>query len=170
MISTIDVIEVVRLLDEAGIPVWLDGGWGVDALIGEQTRPHDELDVVIALDRAAATCRALAPLGFAVHEDERPTRFVLRDSADRRIDAHTVTFDAEGGGIQVLQDGTAWRYPPEGFGGVGTVGGRAVRCLTAEVQVLCHLGYEPDETDRRDLALLRERLGVGLPAPVDEAG
>ena len=170
MISTTDVIQIVQFLEESGISIWLDGGWGVDALLGEQTRPHDDLDVVIGLEQAEATCRALAPLGFAVHDDERPTRFVLRDPIDRRIDVHTVTFDAQGGGIQILQDGTVWRYPPEGFGGGGTVGGRPVRCLTAEVQVRCHLGYEPDETDRHDLARLRARFGVELPAPFDEAG
>lgn len=27
--------------------VWLDGGWGVDALLGRQTRPHDDMDIVI---------------------------------------------------------------------------------------------------------------------------
>ena len=33
------VIAVVRALDAAGIVVWLDGGWGVDALLGAQSRP-----------------------------------------------------------------------------------------------------------------------------------
>src|SRR5919201_6639891 len=27
--------------------VWLDRGWGLDALLGEQTRPHDDLDLAI---------------------------------------------------------------------------------------------------------------------------
>ncbi len=28
------LVEVLDLFDDAGIPVWLEGGWGVDALIG----------------------------------------------------------------------------------------------------------------------------------------
>jgi lincosamide nucleotidyltransferase A/C/D/E len=163
MIVANDVPEIVACLDAAGIPVWLDGGWGVDALLHEQTRPHDDLDVVIALGDGDHAAVALSDLGFAVHEDERPTRFVLRDLTDRRIDVHTVTFDPEGGGIQVLQDGTPWRYPPEGFTGTGLVAGRAVQCLTPEVQLLCDLGYDPDETDHTDMTRLAERFDLALP-------
>jgi lincosamide nucleotidyltransferase A/C/D/E len=165
MMTVRDVVEVVATLERAGIAAWLDGGWGVDALLGEQTRPHDDLDLVAALGDADEVIAALASLGFALQVDERPTRFVLRTLDDRRVDAHTVTFDAAGGGVQVLQDGSAWRYPPEGFGGEGRIAGRAVACLTPEVQVLCHLGYEPDETDRHDVHLLRDRFGLTLPAP-----
>ncbi len=163
MITASDVINIVERLETAGVTFWLDGGWGVDALLHEQTRPHDDLDVVMALADTEPATQALASLGFALHEDERPTRFVLRDPADRRIDVHTVTFDQEGGGIQALQDGTPWRYPPEGFTGTGTVAGRPVRCLTPVVQVLCHTGYDPDETDRQDMTRLAQRFGVDLP-------
>jgi lincosamide nucleotidyltransferase A/C/D/E len=41
------VLELCRRLTGLGIPIWLDGGWGVDALLGEQTRPHDDLDIVV---------------------------------------------------------------------------------------------------------------------------
>jgi lincosamide nucleotidyltransferase A/C/D/E len=169
MMSVTGVIAIVDCLKRAGIAVWLDGGWGVDALLGEQTRPHDDLDLVAALGDADRLIAALAPLGYQLQGDERPTRFVLRTSDDRRIDVHTVTFDDEGGGVQVLQDGTPWRYPPDGFSGIGRVADRLVPCLTAEVQVLCHLGYEPDETDRRDMRALRERFGVAMPAPYGDA-
>jgi lincosamide nucleotidyltransferase A/C/D/E len=168
MMAAADVLEIVRRLRAAGIAVWLDGGWGVDALVGEQTRPHDDLDVVVTLADAPAAREALAALGFAVAEDELPTRFVLRDAHDRRVDFHTVVFDEAGGGTQQLQDGTSWRYPPEGFAGRGRVAGQPVACLTADVQVRCHLGYEPDDTDRHDLRLLVERLGMKLPRPYVE--
>lgn len=76
-----------------------------------------------------------------------------------------MTFDGEGGGLQQLQDGRTYRYPPEGFGGQGMVAGMPLPCLTAEVQVECHLGYEPDETDSHDMRLLADRLGIDLPRP-----
>jgi lincosamide nucleotidyltransferase A/C/D/E len=123
---------------------------------------------VIALTASDAALVALAPLGFALTVDERPTRCVVRDAHDRRIDFHTVTVDAEDGGIQLLQDGTPWRYPPEGFAGVGHVAGRTVRCLTAETQVLTHLGYDPDATDWHDMLALRDRFGLTLPPPYAE--
>ncbi len=165
MMRAEDVIEVLHRLEDAGVEVWLDGGWGVDALLVEQTREHDDLDVVMALENVAAAQRVLDVLGYKVTEDEEwPTRFVMGDPSDRRIDFHTVTFDAEGGGLQRLQDGSHFRYPPEGLQGEGTVGGRQVRCLTPALQVRCHQGYEPDENDHRDMLALQQRFGVELPA------
>jgi lincosamide nucleotidyltransferase A/C/D/E len=29
---------------------WTDGGWGVDALLGEHIRPHSDLDIAVKLD------------------------------------------------------------------------------------------------------------------------
>jgi lincosamide nucleotidyltransferase A/C/D/E len=44
--------EIVRLLgafESTGVRVWIDGGWGVDALFGEQLRSHDDLDIVVSI-------------------------------------------------------------------------------------------------------------------------
>ena len=39
---------VTTMLDAlAGFDLWIGGGWGVDALVGHQTRPHDDLGVVL---------------------------------------------------------------------------------------------------------------------------
>ena len=46
MTST-DVISFYTELDKRGIEIWIDGGCGVDALLGKQTRPHEDLDIVI---------------------------------------------------------------------------------------------------------------------------
>ena len=40
-----DAINLYKLFDQHGIKVWIDGGWGVDALLGRQTCKHDDLDV-----------------------------------------------------------------------------------------------------------------------------
>ena len=45
MTST-DVLDYTRL-ENLGINIWIDGGWSVDALLGEQTRHHEDLDIVI---------------------------------------------------------------------------------------------------------------------------
>ncbi|MBA2591931.1 MAG: hypothetical protein H0X37_15375 [Herpetosiphonaceae bacterium] len=158
-----DVHQIVTWLETGSVLVWLDGGWGVDALLGVQTRPHDDLDLVIALHDAQRAQHLLRVYGFVCVVDELPTRFVLRDADDRRIDFHTVTFDADGGGMQHLQDGNAFRYPPEGFRGTGSIDGHLLHCLSAEVQMLCHTGYEPDENDRHDVHLLHARFGLALP-------
>jgi lincosamide nucleotidyltransferase A/C/D/E len=164
MMDARSVLSVVATLEQAGVRVWLDGGWGVDALVGEQIREHDDLDCVIALVDGPAAQHALAALGFAITLDERPTRFVVRNRFDRRVDFHTVRFDATGGATQQLQDGTIAPYPAQGFTGFGHVVGVRVACLTAEVQSLHHVGYDPDEKDHHDMKLLADRFGIDLPA------
>lgn len=165
MMDARSVLNVAAALEQAGVRVWLDGGWGVDALVGEQTRDHDDLDCVIALSDAPVARDALAVLGFANSLDELPTRFVVRDRSDRRVDFHTVTFDATGAATQQLQDGRLAPYPSEGFSGSGHVAGVRVACLTATVQSLHHLGYDPAEKDHHDMRLLGDRFAIDLPAP-----
>jgi lincosamide nucleotidyltransferase A/C/D/E len=156
------VIELLGALRAAGVAAAVDGGWGVDALLGRQTRPHDDLDLVVALADSARIERRLGELGFALAEDHRPVRFVLRDGRGAQLDFHTVTFDAHGGGIQPQPGGGSFRYPPEGFV-AGRIAGEPVRCISAEVQLLCHLGYEPAAKDRHDVGLLCRELGLALP-------
>jgi lincosamide nucleotidyltransferase A/C/D/E len=165
MMDARSVLGIVAALEHAGVRVWLDGGWGVDALVGEQTRDHDDLDCVIALADASLARQALALDGFSVALDELPTRFMVRDQSDRRVDFHTVSFDAAGGATQQLQDGRLAPYPPQGFAGSGFVADVPVACLTATVQSLHHLGYDPDEKDHHDMRLLADRFDIDLPAP-----
>ncbi len=159
------VLGVAAALENAGVSVWLDGGWGIDALVGVQTREHNDLDCVIALCNVPVAREALAALGFAVSLDELPTRFVVQDRCDHRVDFHTVTFDATGAATQRLQDGTTAPYPAQGFSGFGHVAGVRVACLTAAVQSHHHVGYDPDEKDHHDMGLLADRFGIELPAP-----
>ena len=44
------VLHILDLLAAVGVPAWLDGGWGVDALFGRITRAHNDLDLILALD------------------------------------------------------------------------------------------------------------------------
>ena len=163
MMLAVDVVRVMERLRDSGITAWIDGGWGVDALLEQETRQHDDLDLVIELDQADLATEALATLGYEVSIDERPTRLVLTTADGRRVDLHTVVFDEGGGGVQHLQDGRSYRYPPMGFTGNGTVAGQPFACLTPEVQIECHMGYEPTETDRHDVVLLVERFALPRP-------
>jgi lincosamide nucleotidyltransferase A/C/D/E len=165
MMDAQSLLRVVVALENAGVRVWLDGGWGIDALVGEQTREHDDLDCVIALSDVPIARDALAALGFAVSLDELPTRFVVRDRCDHRVDFHTVSFDDTGAATQHLRDDTMAPYPAQGFSGFGHVAGVRVACLTAAVQSLHHLGYDPDEKDHHDMGLLADQFGIDLPAP-----
>jgi lincosamide nucleotidyltransferase A/C/D/E len=160
------LLAVVGVLEAEGISIWLDGGWGVDALLGRQTREHDDLDLVVELDDAPRIVELLGRLGYTPVAGAPPKSFVLVDGNGRQVDVHPVTFDAEGGGVYEMDDGEDWIYPAHGFPGRGSVGGRRVRCLGPEVQVLAHSGYELTDKDYRELYLLWQRFGVDLPETI----
>jgi lincosamide nucleotidyltransferase A/C/D/E len=155
--------EVAAILDAlalAGIDVWLDGGWGVDALLEEQTRAHDDLDLVVALDDVPRLREVLGRRGYDMLGGAPPMSFELVDPEGRQVDVHPVSWAENGDGIYCMREGGTWPYPARGFDGRGTVAGRRVRCLTAEVQVITHAGYELDANDRADLEALSKRFGV----------
>ena len=158
------LIELLQILDGEAIDVWLDGGWGVDALLGHQSRKHRDVDVIM---READIPKALQILGrrsLSFKEGSLPNSFVLADGAGLEVDVHAVVLDQGGNGIYRMQNGEIWTYPVEGFSGSGTVEGVPVRCLSPAIQVLCHAhGYEPIEKDFRDMGLLEKRFDVDLP-------
>ena len=157
------VLKILDTLRSHGVMALVDGGWGIDALLGRETRTHDDLDLVVALGDVNAIQSALRTLGFTMVEDHLPVRFVMRDPTGAQLDLHTVTFDPEGGGVQPQPGGGSFRYPPEGFVR-GQIGGRQVPCISAEVQVLCHLGYEPTSKDARDVLLLCRHFSLAVPS------
>jgi lincosamide nucleotidyltransferase A/C/D/E len=157
------LLAIVDLLEAAGVDLWLDGGWGVDALLGRQTREHDDLDIVVELDDAPRIIELLESFGYSLVAGGPPKSFVAVDARGRQVDVHPVAFDAEGGGVYQMDDGKEWVYPAGGFSGAGSVDGRPVRCLSPEVQVLVHAGYELTHKDYRELYLLRQEFGVEPP-------
>lgn len=156
--------ELLDALAEAGVEVWLDGGWGVDALLGKQHRQHDDADLVVRLADLERLREALEPYGFETVEDHLPTRLVLRNRSGEQVDLHPVTFDADGDGWQsgAAPDGTDCRYPADQFT-TGTVDGRSVPCLGPRVQVEHHSGYQPRDHDVQDMLRLTARYGLALP-------
>jgi lincosamide nucleotidyltransferase A/C/D/E len=168
------LLGIVERLEQDGLKVWLDGGWGVDALLERETREHDDLDLVAELRHSDRIIEVLTGLGYELVDGAPPVSYVMVDLSGRQVDVHPVTFDAEGGGVYRMRDGETWVYPADGFAGRGSVAGRPVRCLSPEVQVLVHAGYQLTEKDYRELYLLRERFGVELAEhlrePVARAG
>jgi lincosamide nucleotidyltransferase A/C/D/E len=142
----------------------VDGGWGVDALLGEQTRPHDDVDLVVELVALPAVLEALEGLGFSLAEDHSPVRIVVRAVDGRQVDLHPVTFDTEGTGWQIgaSADGSDCPYPAGGFD-QGRILDRTVPCLGPELQLEHHRGYEPRDRDRVDMANLAAHFNLSPP-------
>ena len=158
------VFEVLDALEAAAVGVCLDGGWGVDALLGEQTRPHADLDVIASASDGQRLSAALAAIGFHRQPGGSDTNFILTDERGREVDVHLVQFDPRGYGCFALPDGRLWPFPPAALAARGRIGDRDVRCLSADAQVQCHgQGYEPSENDLRDMERLQQRFGVVLP-------
>jgi lincosamide nucleotidyltransferase A/C/D/E len=158
--------EIVRLLEKfesAGVRIWIDGGWGVDALFGKRLRSHDDLDIVVDIEDVPATKSVLRSAGYTHQEFEAPHSFMMVDPEGRQVDVHPATFDDRGNGSYVMNDDQIWIYTAEGLAGKGSIGGKAVNCLTPEFQMTVHAGYEFAQKDHDEVRLLHERFGVDPP-------
>jgi lincosamide nucleotidyltransferase A/C/D/E len=170
MIEGVDERDVTQLLGRLGeveVLAWVDGGWGVDALLGERSRSHSDLDLVLVRSALDVVHEILHGAGFKVLRDWLPNAIAYVDGAGRQVDLHPVDPTPDGGGDQIQLDGASrWHYSPPV---TGMIGGRAVLCCPVEDQVLCHLGYPPRDTDFADLRRLGERFGLLLPPPYGPA-
>jgi lincosamide nucleotidyltransferase A/C/D/E len=156
--------DLLRLFETAGIDVWLDGGWAVDAALGEQTRSHKDLDIILQCTDLPRLREILGARGFNEKEGGTESNFVLVDDQGLEVDVHAIVFDENGNGVYRMHNDEDWIFPAAGFAGRGEILGTSVRCLSPEVQVLCHAhGYVPKEKDLRDMELLEARFGVELP-------
>lgn len=153
----------LNLFDELDITVWIDGGWGVDALLGECTREHQDLDIMISWDDSAILTDALLARGFVdIHTDDRKDRnFVMGHPSHGTIDFHVIEFTEDGGAVYGPGE-IDWVITEAELSAVGSIGGREVRCLSVDYQVRSHAGYTLQDTDFADLRALHERYGVKL--------
>jgi lincosamide nucleotidyltransferase A/C/D/E len=83
------------------VPIWIDGGWAADALLGEETRVHGDLDIAIEQKHVAQLRQLLTDRGYKEikHEIARPHNFVLADDQGRELDVHVIVIDEDGNGI-----------------------------------------------------------------------
>ena len=162
--SASDTIALYRQIHDLDIEIWIDGGWSVDALLGEQTRHHTDLDIVIQQKDVPKLRAFLESNGFRDMErdDTSPWNFVLGDSGGREVDIHAIVLDNAGNGLY----GPAERgvmYPAGALAGTGLIGGHPVKCIAPEFLVAFHSGYELQASDIHDVSALCKRFGIPLP-------
>ena len=161
---TVDIVHwFLDLFDELGIEVWIDGGWGVDALLGEYTRPHEDLDIIISWEDSAILTEALFKRGFVdVHTDDHKDRnFVMGHQLHGRIDFHVIELTEDGGAVYGPGE-IDWVISESELNAVGSIGGREVQCLSVDYQIRSHSGYTLQDTDFADMRALRKKFGVVL--------
>lgn len=150
-----DVVCLLDLADELGLTLFISGGWGVDALVGRQTRDHADLDVSLVMDEAAKLEAALAHRGFELVVDWSPGRRAWRHGDGREIDVHPLERRDNGTHVLATHDGQEFVMPPGSYV-TGRIGEREVHCLSVAKQLEFHSGYEASKSDLHDLALLEE--------------
>jgi|SRR5215211_9525966 len=102
-------------LNAHDIGAWLEGGWAIDALLGEQTRVHDDLTLVAPLDDSTRVERSLKEHGYIRAAGGSPLSFELVDNEGHQVDVHPVAFTGRGDGIYRMASGENWVYPAEGL-------------------------------------------------------
>jgi lincosamide nucleotidyltransferase A/C/D/E len=158
-----DAYTVVQLLAgvrAAGLDVWIAGGWGIDALLGCQTRPHRDLDLVHKIEDEDLLMTTLTATGYIESLDARPVRFVMTNAAGNELDFHPLVFAEDGSARQAADNsGATFTYSAECFV-TGLIQDTVVPCLSVAQQVYFHQGYEPQEQDLHDMAQLRASFDV----------
>ena len=159
-----NVIKIYTDLEKLRITIWVDGGWGVDALLGEQTRPHKDLDIAIEQRNVPELRVYLGAKGYKEIklEDARPWNFVLGDEDGREIDVHVIVLDYDGNGVYGPAE-NGEKYPSASLTGTGVIERSVVKCISAEWAVKFHSGYPLKEKDYADVSALCNRFGFQLP-------
>jgi lincosamide nucleotidyltransferase A/C/D/E len=162
-----DVIRVVDGLHLSGIQLVVAGGWGVDALVGQQTRAHHNLDIVVDHDQSKSALEALLALGYDHITASGARRFTARTRDGRSVDIESMPSNDR----HANEPGRGYYQPSDGFDGRGFIVGRPVRCLSAMAQVLrrpspsANAPVSVVERHRHDLRLLADRCHIAVPIP-----
>jgi len=169
-----DVTDLVLRWRADGMKVWLVGGWGVDALLGEESRPHHDLDIVLEYQTLWRFAESMMDQGFHRISDDGSFNHVFRDADGREVDVRLVDTSCRHRtptGTDVYA-GDGLPFEVGALNGRGTVGGEPVDCCTADYQVRTRLGSfleELDDNARRDVLALHRRLRTPLPTGYSDA-
>lgn len=154
------VVEFWNLAEKHGLDICIDGGWAVDAVLGQQTRAHGDLDIALPASRVPDLRRLMSERGYSElpRPDSWEHNFVLQDSHGRTLDVHSYELNPDGsnaGGVP---------YTAEQLCGSGLVLGVAVRCVPPAWLVIFHTGYQLRDNDYHDVQRLCSRFNLPLPA------
>ena len=138
---------------------------------GPPVRFHDQMTVTEAVGFLNLRPRSRCAARPRIRRDGRwpsgSRELRSRGGFGPQVDIHPLVFDQQGNGTKDLGNGSTFTYPAAGLSGAGVIGGREVRCLTPDLQLACHRGYEPDEDDYDDVVALSGVLGVEPRPPID---
>ena len=145
-----NLIEVLDLLDSMEMKYWIDGGWGVDILLGKQNREHRDIDVDFDGEFTKALLYKLKEIGYEIVVDWSPSRIELYHPELGYIDIHPLIINKDGSARQADPQGGWYEFEAKWFS-TAVFEGRVIPCISAEAQKLFHSGYELREVDKMDM-------------------
>lgn len=162
------VAEVTSLLTTAGISHWLFGGWAIDFLVGEVTRPHTDIEFAVWRSDFPAVRSLLERQGYIEQEVASP-----EEAANLHKNGELVRliFIERNERRELITPGrwSDWPWPDGSFGGArGRLGDIELPVVSIEGQLDTKENYhrhpagEPlREKDRADLEHLRRLVDKG---------
>lgn len=155
-----DLMETIALLERLHITYWLDGGWGVDVLLGRQTRAHRDIDIDFDSRRTGELLEALQGEGYVITTDWRPARIELYHPERSYIDIHPLLLAEDGTAKQADLEGGWYLFEADYFA-KAAFAGKTIPCISAKGQKAFHAGYELREVDLHDIRNIERLLGQG---------
>lgn len=152
-----DLIAVLDILDGLKIRYWLDGGWGVDVLVGKQTREHRDIDIDFDAAYTNQLIEILVSRGYSITTDLRPVRIELYHPEMSYIDIHPFLLSDDGTAKQADAAGGWYEFPPNYFSRA-LFEGRNISCISVEGQKVFHTGYELRQIDKHDIRNIESLL------------
>lgn len=152
-----DLMTIIRILEEANITYWIDGGWGIDVLAGKQTRAHRDIDIDFDARYTEKLLAILADYGYVVDTDWAPVRIELYSEKYGYLDIHPFIINKDGTSKQADLEGGYFEFEADYFG-IGTYEGKVIPCISAKGQKVFHTGYELRKVDRQDLEIIEGLL------------
>lgn len=143
-------LMVLDILEKLNIRYWVEGGWGIDVLIGKQTREHRDIDIDFDADFEALLMDRLLQIGYRITSDCRPSRVELLHPEHGYIDIHPFVIEESGNMKQANPQG-GWFDLEAGWFSQSVFEGRLIPCVSFEGQPIFHSGYDLREVDKADL-------------------
>ncbi len=153
------VIELYEILNDLGIEIWIDGGWAVDALLGKQTRSHQDLDIAVECKNLSKLREYLEKQNYKEIErdEDKKWDWVLRDNDEHEIEVHSFSFDDNG---KIVEENYWDGYSSDSLSGKGVINTQEVRCVSLEQLIKTHNPEKRKlkDTDYKDMELLSKKF------------
>jgi lincosamide nucleotidyltransferase A/C/D/E len=91
-----DLFFILNHLELHYINYWVEGGWGVDIIIGKQHCTHRDIDIDFDGAYEKGLIESLIMKGYQITSDLRPTRIELNHPLHGYLDLHPLRIGSDG--------------------------------------------------------------------------